>query len=94
MIQSVTASAQTAVRVRDADRALFAALAEPFALGPAGDNPFCNPSREVKPFSPATAMSGFGVEAAEVRTSAEVHFDPSGTSARHIAVTHNRFRLM
>jgi hypothetical protein len=26
-----------------------------------GDDPFCNPSREVKPFSPVAAMSGFGV---------------------------------
>jgi hypothetical protein len=39
-------------------------------------DPFCNPSREVKPFSPATAMSGFEVEAAETRTSAKVSFCP------------------
>jgi transposase len=38
------------------------------------DDPFCNSSREVKPFSPATAMLGFGVEATEARTSAEIPF--------------------
>jgi hypothetical protein len=30
-----------------------------------GDDPFCNPSREVKPFSPVTSMPGFGVEPIE-----------------------------
>jgi hypothetical protein len=38
-------------------------------------DPFCNPSREVKPFSPATAMSGFGVEAAEVALQRECGLD-------------------
>jgi hypothetical protein len=39
-----------------------------------GFHPFCNPSCEVKPFSPATAMSGFGVEGAEAITSAKLSF--------------------
>src|SRR5258708_38681276 len=41
-------------RTRNAGQALFAALPEPEGLGPAGNNPFCNPSCKVEPFSPRT----------------------------------------
>jgi hypothetical protein len=52
-------------------------------------------SSMVKPFSPATTMSGFGVEAAEARTSAEVSFRTvTGRRTASFEIEHSeRFRL-
>jgi hypothetical protein len=54
--------------IRSATRRIDVDAERTPAEGHVGDHP--------KPFSPATGMSGFRVQAAEARTSAEVSFDP------------------
>jgi hypothetical protein len=67
----------------DADRALFAALTEPIVSALWVTIPSVIRAVRSSPFSPATAMPGFGLESVEARTSAEVS-DPKQPLLRFI----------